>query len=151
MRRPCLGVLGSGVLALLAGACATSYHERGPLFGGVDSIQVSETSYRITVSGNQRTSSERIEDFVLLRASEIALARGYKGFVINQERDQSRTTQVTIPSGPIYSGTSIAPYSLPITQTIVEPGTTAFITLVHEGGMDARITYGSLGPRYGLQ
>ena len=53
--------------------------------------------YRITARGNGYTSSERVQDFVLLRASEIAISRGYKGFVVNGAADQSRVGQFTTP------------------------------------------------------
>lgn len=68
--------------------------------GGVDDLQVNDTIYRITAHANRYSSSDRVQDLVLLRASEIAISRGYKGFVINSSADQSRVGhETTITNG----------------------------------------------------
>ena len=49
-------------------------------------------AFRITARRNGYTSSERAQDFLLLRAAEIAISRGRKGFIISVA-DQSRVDQ----------------------------------------------------------
>jgi hypothetical protein len=39
-------------------------------------------AFCITAGGNGYTSSERVPDFLLLRAAEIVILRGCKGFII---------------------------------------------------------------------
>jgi hypothetical protein len=128
----------------------------------VDDLQVNDTTYRITASGNGYTSSGRVHDFVLLRASEIAIKRGYEGFVIGDMSDQTRVNtlvspgQVTTSSTgnpfpvngvvtPQHVTTTVTPPSI---STVVKPGFITFITLVREGGMDAKMIYASLAPKY---
>ena len=47
-------------------------------------------AFRITARRNGYTSSERVQNFLLLRAAEIAISRGRKGFIITVAADQSR-------------------------------------------------------------
>ncbi len=156
-----LGV--AGLVSVLIAACTTPYQPMG-LLGGVDDLQLNDTMYRITARGNGNTSSERVHDFVLLRASEIAISRGYRGFVIGSTTDQSRTYQFTLPgeatSHTFVSGgmngmpaiaTTYTTVSPPITNTVFKPGTAVEVTLVQEGGMDARMINASLAPKYGVE
>jgi hypothetical protein len=131
--------------------------------GGVDDLQVSETTYRITARGNGFTSSQRVQDFVLLRASEIAISRGYSGFVIDGMADQSRVYQYTTPghattttTGSIVGGggyasvtaNSTTTYTPPVTNTIFKPGAAVMVTLVQEGGLNAHMIYDNLSLKY---
>jgi hypothetical protein len=51
-------------------------------------------AFRITARRNGYTSSERVQDFLLLRAAEIAISRGRKEFIIiTVVADQSRVDQ----------------------------------------------------------
>jgi hypothetical protein len=50
-------------------------------------------AFRITARRNGSTSSARVQDFLLLRAAEIAISRGRKGFIITVVADQSRIDQ----------------------------------------------------------
>ena len=83
------------------------------------------------------------------------MSRGYKGFVINGTTDQSQAGQFTTPgqamtttvvSGGIANCTTT--YTPPITQTFFKPGTAVFVTLVQDGGMNARMIYTNLAPKY---
>lgn len=153
------------VLALLTSACATPYQNMG-LMGGVDDLQVSDVAYRITARGNGYTSPERVQDFVLLHAAEIAISRGYKGFVINGAADQSTIGQFTTPGyattntvgtvagGPgsaTLSANSTTIYTPPVAHTFFKPGTAIMVTLVQSGGMDAHMIYANLAPKYGIK
>jgi hypothetical protein len=149
-------------LAFVLTACATPYGKMG-WRGGVDSLQLSDTVYRITARGNGFTSTQRVEDFILLKASEIAISRGYKGFVIQAEEDQSRVARFTTPgtsttstygtvtgfgNGATVSGTSVTTYTPPVTHTIFKPGSAVIVSLVQEGGLNAQMIYSSLAPKY---
>jgi hypothetical protein len=49
-------------------------------------------AFRITARRNGYTSCERVQDFLLLRAAELAISPGRKGFIISVA-DQSRVDQ----------------------------------------------------------
>lgn len=143
-------------------ACATPYQRMG-LMGGVDELQLNDTTYRITARGNGFTDPERVQDFVLLKASQIALARGYAGFLIAGAENQSRISQFTTPGyGSVNTfGTvtgnpefatlnadSTATYTPPMTHTIFKPGVSTIVILVKNGGMNAQMIYNRLAPEY---
>lgn len=154
-----------GVVGSIVAACATPYQQMG-FTGGVNDLQLNDTTYRITARGNGYTNPERVQDFVLLRASEIAMSRGYAGFIINGAADQSTVAQFTTPGyattntyGTAMGGgglaslntTSTTTYTPPVTHTFFKPGAAVIITLVQNGGMDARMIYDSLAPKYGIE
>ena len=151
------------ILPILAG-CATPYAPMG-FMGGVADLQLSDTMYQITAKGNGSTTSDRIQDFVLLRASQIAIARNYKGFVINRAEDRSSTGQIVIPgyamtnsygSATAYGNSafgsvnSTSTYLPPTNLTFVRPGEAVIVTLVNSGGMDANLIFSELAPKYGV-
>jgi hypothetical protein len=68
-------------VGLLLGACQTGY-QKTSFTGGFDEIKLSEDSYRISVSGNGFTSTERAEEIALLRASELTISSGYDRFIV---------------------------------------------------------------------
>lgn len=84
------------MISLALASCATPYKPMG-VMGGVDDMQISDATYRIRARGNGFTNPERVEDFVLLRASEIAIQRGYPYFIIMQSTDRTRTASATTP------------------------------------------------------
>jgi len=83
------------------------------------------------------------------------MSRGYKGCIIDGATDQSQVGQFTTPgqattttvvSGGIANSTTT--FAPPTTQTFFKPGTAVFVTLVQGGGMDARMIYTNLAPKY---
>lgn len=153
----------TALLALWLVACATPYGPMG-LMGGVDDLQVSDVSYRITARGNGYTSSERVQDFILLHAAQIAISRGYEGFVVNGAADESTVGQFTTAGYAVSNTTGIVTgnpgiaslhttttYVPPVTHTFFKPGAAVIVTLVHSGGMNAQMIYASLGPKYGVK
>ena len=144
-----LGVVGLASALIIA---CTPYQPMG-FMGGVDDLQLNETTYRIIARGNAYTSSERVWDFVLLRASEIAISRGYKGFVVVGEADQSslyqytETKQETAMVTGVQNTTGCIAYTTP--GAMIKPGHAIIVTLVQEGGMDAHMINASLAPKYG--
>lgn len=67
-------------LIILSG-CATSYQPNA-ITGGYSETQLSENSFSVNFRGNGYTSRERVEDFTLLRSSELALKNGFNYFVL---------------------------------------------------------------------
>ncbi|MCS1409234.1 MAG: hypothetical protein M2R45_02414 [Verrucomicrobia subdivision 3 bacterium] len=73
------------VTATFLSGCATPYKPSG-FRGGYREIQLAPAVYRITFRGNQYTSSERAQDFAMLRAPELALQHGFTHFAIIDEQ-----------------------------------------------------------------
>lgn len=69
-------------------ACATPYQENG-FRGGVQATQLNQRMVQIKAGGNAYTSASRIQDFVLLKASEIAIENGFAAFGIVGSKDTS--------------------------------------------------------------
>jgi hypothetical protein len=77
------------VMATLLSSCATTYHARG-LAGGYSEIITSQDSFIVTFKGNEYTSTERVMQYALTRASELTIQNGYKYFYIVSSMDQTR-------------------------------------------------------------
>jgi hypothetical protein len=90
-------------VAFISG-CATPYQPSG-LTGGYKETKLGADIARITVNGNGYTSRDRVQDFALLRASELALESGYPYFVVLNERDDSTTATYTTASTSYTTGT----------------------------------------------
>lgn len=99
-------------LAALLGACATAtpYQPLGArgsqASGGYSEQRIEENRYRVTFTGNQFTSRERVENYLLYRAAELTIQAGYDGFTTTQRSvDPNTRTQVTrAPYGPYGAG-----------------------------------------------
>ncbi len=75
---------------VLTTSCATPYQTTG-FTGGFTDTQLSETIWKVSAAGNAFTSKTAINDYALLRASELTLQNGYKYFVVINE-DQTSTS-----------------------------------------------------------
>lgn len=95
-------IIGLSIALILAG-CATHYQPMG-FSGGVEDMQISEDTYRIRARGNALTRPEKVEDFVLLRSSEIALSRGFPYFTIVQSADRAVASSYVTPETVQVSG-----------------------------------------------
>jgi hypothetical protein len=103
----------SGTSVILG--CATPYQSSG-LTGGYKETKLAPDIARITVEGNGYTSRDRVQDFALLRASEMALQSGYPYFTVLNERNDSTTGSFTTAgssytSGSVYGVGNSAYYS----------------------------------------
>jgi hypothetical protein len=76
--------------AVLSGS-ATKYQEMG-FTGGVSAEPVMTDVYRIVGRGNGYTSSDRVQDFVLLKAAETTLAAGGSYFLIVNDADRTNVS-----------------------------------------------------------
>jgi hypothetical protein len=75
-------------LGLWAG-CATGYHGMS-LTGGFTETQLAPGVYRVTFEGNGYSRSERVQDFAMLRAAELALAHGFTHFTLLDAHESNR-------------------------------------------------------------
>ena len=102
-RPPCKAIM-FGALGLAVAACAepTGYTETDPVWGqpyGYTDKQIVEDEYSIVVSGNPKTSRERVADIALLRAAHLTEEHGKTHFLIlNQVSHELAAYQLdTIP------------------------------------------------------
>ena len=70
------------VLVIFFVGCATSYQQAGFFRKGYSSTEIQEGVFRVRFHGNASTSASRAMDFAILRSAELALAHGYKYFII---------------------------------------------------------------------
>jgi len=89
--------------ALVLSACVTgpSTTLYKPAQGGgygYGGQQIGDTRFRVTFSGNSRTPRETVETYLLYRAAEITLQRGYDAFVVT-DKDTERFSRYTT-TGP---------------------------------------------------
>lgn len=127
-----------------------------------EALPLTETNYRIIAKGN--SSLDEAQDLVLFKAAQIALSKGYHGFTIDGSSDRSVSQDVTLPgtatmrTGAVIggnasfaagSGTSTMSFTPPSTATLFTAGASVYITLVQQGGYDARLISDSLSPKYG--
>jgi hypothetical protein len=140
--------------------------------GGVDATPLGPDREMVVARGNGFTDSSRVEQFVLLKASDDCLAAGYDRFFIMSERDATRHSSFTTPGyansyssvtgygyGPSFSAnvnttTMVTPGQ---TYNFVKPGENVIVQFVHAGtpgtdeAFDARAIDASLGPRLKTQ
>lgn len=134
----------------------------GAAVSSVDDLPLSDTQYRIIAKGG--STSDEVEDLVLLDASEIALKHGYHGFVINSASDRSINQVMTTPASrtinvggtafggnnfAVATGSGTSSYTPSSSTVLFEAGKSVFVTLVQQGGYDARLIYAKLASKYG--
>lgn len=105
-RRPPAVLAPLAALALFACASPTPYQPLGTrgtgASGGYASQQIEQNRFRVSFSGNQLTSRERVENYLLFRAAELTVQNGYDGFtVVRRDTDRDVRTRVRPdPFGP---------------------------------------------------
>lgn len=87
-------------LALAACATATPYQPLGTRgsSGGFAEQRIEANRYRVVFSGNDYTSRQRVENYLLFRAAELTVANGYDGFTIVR-RDTDKNVDVYTSPG----------------------------------------------------
>jgi hypothetical protein len=98
------------VLFLIAAAsgfpgCATPYQPIGAT-GGFEETQLAPDVFRISFRGNGFTSSDRTQDFVLLRAADLTLVHGFHYFAIVNEANGGSMSSITLPGSSYTTGTA---------------------------------------------
>ena len=100
----------AAALALTACATATPYQPLRGSAGGFAEQRIAADRYRVVFAGNDYTSQQRVENYLLFRAAELTVANGYDGFTIVQ-RDTDRNvehrvsdTGLRYPDRSLYGG-----------------------------------------------
>ena len=87
----------TAALALAACATATPYQPLGTRGsgGGFAEQRLEANRYRVVFAGNDYTSRQRVENYLLFRAAELTLANGYDGFtIVRRDTDKTVDTRV---------------------------------------------------------
>ena len=90
---------------LAASGCATSYQSSG-FTGGYSDTQLAPDVFRIFFRGNAYTSSERTQDFAMLRAAELTLQEGFTQFAIIDESSSVDVSTFTTPGSSYTTGSA---------------------------------------------
>lgn len=83
-------------LALALGGCAATTTPYQPasasskVKGGYSEVQLASDRYRVTFEGNNLTSHDTVEGYLLYRSAELTLAQGYDWFSIVQRETEHR-------------------------------------------------------------
>lgn len=93
-------LLCAGAALLAACATATPYQPASEpgAFDGFSQQMIESDRARITFAGNSVTNRDTVENYMLYRAAEIAVERGFDWFEL-QERDTEAKTRVRVSSG----------------------------------------------------
>jgi hypothetical protein len=92
--------------ALSACETATPYQPLKPgsaQAGGYTETQLEANRWRVTFQGNSLTSRPTVENYLLFRASELTLDKGYDWFEMVQRHTDKHTSSYVEPIGP-YGG-----------------------------------------------
>lgn len=85
------------LISLILFSC-TSYAPKG-LAGGFVETQLNATTWKINVNGNGFTSNTRVDDYALLRASELTIENGYKYFLVTSSSQDVKKNKVKLSDG----------------------------------------------------
>jgi hypothetical protein len=105
MKRHFFVALALGVLCLSACATGPRYTPFQPAtakMGGFSEQRIEAGRYRVIFEGNSRTTRQRVEDSLLLRAADLTLENGFDWFEVVERATDAKTTQVRVP-GPAFS------------------------------------------------
>jgi hypothetical protein len=122
-------VVAAGLLAILS-ACATptpymaadTTSSTRRLEGYADS-KIEENRYRLTFGGNSQTDRETVENYLLYRAAELTLDKGYDWFTVVSRgvKEDKRTNYTSDPgfSWRFYYGRAWSPWAMGYSTTTV--------------------------------
>ncbi len=93
-------MIAASALTLIACATATPYQPASAPGGydGFSQQMIENDRARITFGGNSLTKRETVENYLLYRAAEMAVERGFETFTL-QERDVEQNTRVRVSPG----------------------------------------------------
>lgn len=120
--------------AVFVSGCATPYQPTG-FTGGFSETQLAPDIFRIYFRGNGFTSSERADDFAMLRAADLCLQHSFTCFAILNQSSSTSTSAVTTP-GYAYTTGSVNGYGNSATysgQTFYSPGQTIIVNKPRAG------------------
>lgn len=111
MKKVLTAAVAVAALSLLS-ACATPT-PYAPATGtakyrpGYTDTRIESGRYRLSFSGNDLTSRETVENYMLFRAAELTLSEGYDWFeIINRDTDTKTRTVTTWDNDPFYGSMS---------------------------------------------
>jgi hypothetical protein len=87
-----------GALALAACGTPTPYQPAADGHGYAEQ-PIEDDRYRVTFSGNSLTPRETVENYLLYRAAEVTVERGYDHFVVVEKDTERSTTYRSTVSG----------------------------------------------------
>jgi len=91
--------------AALLAACATSTPYQAASkpggFDGFSQTMIENDRARVTFGGNSLTDRETVENYLLYRAAELAIERGFESFTLNERNTEEKTRRNVTPA---YSG-----------------------------------------------
>lgn len=93
-----VGAAALGLSACATGPAYTPFQAAQPGKFGFSEQRIEATRYRITFEGNSRTTRQRVEDSLLLRAATVTLENGYDWFQIASRATDPKTYQERSPS-----------------------------------------------------
>jgi hypothetical protein len=103
VRRALLGLVAVGALAGCGGA-PTPYQPASGGYGYSEQ-QIEDNRYRVSFAGNDLTSAETVQNYLLYRAAEVTLDHGYDYFtMVDRNLDRSTAYWGTGPSTYVGSG-----------------------------------------------
>lgn len=98
--------IAAGGIALVSCTTATPYQpatvsSRGAASNGFYEEQIEPGRFRVAFAGNTMTSRETVERYLLYRAAQLTLERGFDHFIlINRDTEKQSRTYVDRPFGP---------------------------------------------------
>ena len=105
-----IGIALAAALALGLAACQTTPTPYQPLgapgataSGGFTDQRLDDTHVRVTFRGNDLTSRERVETYLLYRAAELTLADGFDWFEMVDRHTENRGGTWVTSAGPYWS------------------------------------------------
>lgn len=153
------------ILILAGCAIGRSYHNADNMWKlGYTDTQLNESVYRVSYAGYSIPQSE-CDDFVIMRASEIAKEKGYKYFRILTEKQSAHSESFYVPGSTYTTGTvsgygnaaqmNATSYSRGIMGAASYPVSTITIEVLKEKGdaldtLDAEIIWNSLAQKHGV-
>jgi hypothetical protein len=90
--------IAAGSLALVSCVTATPYQPatgRGSYANGYSDEQIEPNRFRVSFSGNSLTARETVERYLLYRAAQLTLERGFDHFIL-VDRDTERRTRTYV-------------------------------------------------------
>lgn len=163
MKTPFVGKIALFCLtAALLNGCVTKYQRQG-FSGGYRETMLGTNMFRVVFNGNGYTSPDRIQDFALLRCSELTLNAGYSYFKVLTEDDRPSVSTWTqngyaSTSGHISSSgyfTAETTYTPAATENIIKPRSAYLIRCYSDKPnffvFDAHFLKNSITNRYNLK
>lgn len=111
MKTIALAFAAAAVLALSGCATPTPYQPAADMGGhsfapGYTDTRLEDNRYRITFAGNDVTSRETVENYLLYHAADLTLQNGYDWFEVIKRASDQKTRQVTTYDDPFWGGMS---------------------------------------------